>query len=276
MGGLRVARDLLRPMIDGPVEYRMRRALGRVLPCHARTGPNHLFHACVWKTASQWVRLILSDPRLLSYGGHAPFVWAHVRDHPGHRAAYQTAARSILLAGYAPRAQLCRDHGDARGFFVMRDPRCLLASWHMSTRHTHRPNAQVLQHRAVLRDMSDAEAEYYAAQAFVDEFGPVLNSWVDAPASVLMVRFEDLTGIGGVSVWHRVLTHCGLDVPDPVLRAVLRTYRIGALAPRGPIHVTADKYAARGKRDHRLFERLPPDCPTRHQIALWSQQFGYA
>lgn len=279
MGGLRLARDMLRPVIDGPLEYRVRRGLGRVIPVADASGPPHLFHACAWKTGSQWVRLILSDPRILRHGGHAPFIWAHLRDLPGHLQTYRATPRTLLLTGYGPPETLLglRD-APLRGVFVIRDPRALLASWITSTRYTHRPNPGVIAHRAAMAGMAEGDALAYATRAFLDEFAPVLDGWQTAGPDTLTVRFEDLTGPGGEAVWRGVLDHLGLAVPLPVLRAVLRTYRIDALAPGRPAMqargVRADKYAARGTRDWAALMQggLPGLAPVRD----WVRAYGYA
>jgi hypothetical protein len=274
MGGLRRARDLLRPMVDGPLEYRMRRAVGRLIPARDATGPPHLFHACAWKTGSQWVRLILSDLRLLRYGGHAPFIWAHLRDLPGHLEGYQATSRTLLLTGYGPPETLfgLRDT-PMRGIFVIRDPRALLASWITSTRYTHRPNAGVLAHRKAMAGMSEADALAYAGRAFVTEFAPVLDGWRKTGPETLPVRFEDLTGEAGEAVWQAVLAHLGIQVPDQVLRAVLRTYRIEALASPHPQPAEADKYALRGRRSWEGFAQ--GDLPTLEPLFDWARAYGY-
>jgi len=275
MGALRTARDVLRPMIDGPLEYRLRRSAGRLMPALDQTGPPHLFHACVWKTASQWVRLILSDPRLLRYGGHAPFIWAHLRDDPGEARAYRAAHRSLLLTGYGtPEMLLGQRDGPMRGVFVIRDPRALLASWITSTRYTHRPNPSVLAHRAVMSEMTDKGALSYAARAFVTEFAPVLDGWAQVGAETQVVRFEDLTGADGEDAWRRLLEHLGLALPDAVLARVLRTYRIEALAGTGSSKAEADKYALRGKR-RADFENFPPDPAVAEPLQQWMHAYGY-
>ena len=272
MGGLRRARDLLRPVIDGPLEYRIRRGVGRVLPVVDRSGPPHLFHACAWKTGSQWVRLILSDPRILRHSGHAPFIWAHLRDDAAARASYQATPRTLVLTGYGPpEAVLGLRPGTQkgmRGIFVMRDPRALLASWITSTRYTHRPNAGVLAHRRAMEGMREAEAQAYATNAFLAEFSPVLEGWRTTGAETLRVRFEDLTGPRGPTVWRKVLDHLGMQVPAPVLHSVLRFYRIEALAPPGRPKAEADKYALRG-------ERLVGAGTKDARVAGWMRAYGY-
>ncbi len=278
MGALRTARTVLRPMIDGPLEYRIRRRAGRLIPARDTSGPAHLFHACVWKTASQWVRLILSDPRLLRHSGHQPFIWAHLRDDPRAMAQYCKAPRSLLLTGYGTPERILGLRDTAmRGIFVIRDPRALLASWITSTRYTHRPNAGVLAHRAQMADMNDTDALAYAARAFVAEFGPVLEGWHQTGPETLPVRFEELTGPNRLDIWRGVLAHLGMSVPEQVLIRVLATYRIEALAPSGSgaRMARADKYALRGQRPWQTIARARTHVPGLEPIFGWAEQFGY-
>lgn len=276
MGGLRIARDLLRPVIDGPFEYRVRRGIGRALPPVDASGPAHLFHACAWKTGSQWVRLILSDPRILRYGGHAPFIWAHLRDRPGDLETYRATKRTLLLTGYGPPDTLRHLRPTPmRGVFVIRDPRVLLASWITSTRYTHRPNPEVCAHRRAMDALPETEVLAYAIRAFLAEFGPVLDGWRAPDPQTLPVRFEELTGPDGEGVWHRVLEHLGLPVPGPVLRAVLNTYRIEALSGPPAQRAEADKYALRGQRAWKDLAQTPQDLALLEPLFAWARSYGY-
>jgi len=96
MGALRTARDVLAPMIDGPLEYSPQAQCRRFMP--ALIKPGHRICSC-WRleNASSMVRLILSDPRLLRYGGHAPLFWAHLRDDPGGGRELTGGTTAVLL-----------------------------------------------------------------------------------------------------------------------------------------------------------------------------------
>lgn len=276
MGALRKTRDLVRPFIDGPLEYRLRRGAGRLIPVRDASGPPHLFHACVWKTASQWVRLILSDPRLLRHSGHAPFIWAHLRDHPKALRQYQASRRTLLLTAYeTPERVMALRQAPMRGVFIMRDPRALLASWITSTRYTHRPNAGVHAHRSAMAAMGETDALAYAARAFVAEFGPVLEGWRRTGPGTLAIRFEDLTGPDSLSHWQGLLAHLGMAVPGQVLERVLSTYRIEALAPPRPQAAETDKYALRGVRPWTAILEARAHLTALEPLFGWADAYGY-
>ena len=269
MGALRVARDVLRPFIDGPLEYRLRRYANRIVPPVHLSGAPHLFHACAWKTGSQWVRLILSDPRVLRHCGHAPFIWAHLRDLPNHRDTYLRTQRSLLLTCYVkPEDVFALRDQPMRGVFVIRDPRVLLASWISSVRYTHRPNTGVLAHRTAMSEMSETRAYQYATHAFVTEFKPLLEAWLCTGSETCVARFEDLTGMESFQAWKSICLHLEIDIPDAVLASVLQTYRIDALSVRNT-DSKADKYALRGQR--RLSELI--DIPE--PIERLAKAYGY-
>ena len=257
MGALRIARDVLRPFIDGPREYRLRRYANRIVPPVHLSGAPHLFHACAWKTGSQWVRLILSDPRVLRYCGHAPFIWAHLRDLPNHKYTYLRTQRSLLLTCYArPEDVFALRDQTMRGIFIIRDPRVLLSSWISSIRFTHRPNAGVLAHRAAMSEMSETKAHEYATHAFVLEFKPLLEAWLRTGPETWVTRFEDLTGKKRFQTWRSIFLHLNVEMPDAVLASVLQTYTIDALSVRNN-DCKADKYALKGQRPMPELKDIP-------------------
>lgn len=97
---LRRVRDTLRPILSASNEYRVRRALYRTLPVMHSSAHARLLHASVWKAGSQYVRLVLSDPRVFRAGGALPFVWRHVVDQPEVHRALLASDKCVLTAAY--------------------------------------------------------------------------------------------------------------------------------------------------------------------------------
>jgi len=274
---IRLARDTMRPLIGGQLEYQIRRGISRIIPIAHRSAHPHVAHACLWKTGSQWVRLILSDPRMLRWSGHLPYMWNYIRDDARSRSQFQAAPRSLALIAYAPPEQIAalsvRD--DTRCFFVVRDPRKMLVSWYYSTRYTHRSTPAIEAHRAAVHGQGDAEAFSYFARAFVAEFGPIFEGWSNTGENALVVRFEDLTGPEGLTVWRQVLDHLDWRAPKTTLERVLDTYSIEKLAPSRRGYAKEDKYAMRGQRDLSLLETLDPINPAQKLLFEWGQRYGY-
>lgn len=275
---LRHARDILRPLVSFEMEYRLRRGAFRLLPTRGvAPGPQHVVHACAWKTASQWVRLILSDPRIYRHSGCLPFPYATVRARPAEARTYRRAKRSVLLAAYesAETIEALSGNKALNSFFVIRDPRMTLVSWYYSTRFTHRPTAGVLAHRAAMEGMTDSAAFSYCASAFAAEFGPILDSWAARAGTARIVQFEALTGPEGATVWADLLAGLGFTVPTATLESVLDTYSISNLAPAAGKGEKDDKYAARGRREWPDF--LTPEDNRRigELLTGWVSTFGY-
>lgn len=275
---LRMTRDILRPLVSADLEYRLRRSSYRLIPvAEPSKAPLKIVHACVWKTASQWVRLVLSDPRIYRATGCVPYVSAHLRHDPGSLRRFQTQNRAILLAAYETPAKVFEVCGGTapKVFFVVRDPRAMLVSWYDSTRFTHRPTEGVMLHRRAMEGMSDSAAFLYCAERFVDEFGPILDSWLEVRDTVRIIRFEDLTGKAGHQVWQDLFTFLGLNVSSDLQKAVLSTYSVETLAGRTSADTKTDKYAARGKR--KWPEGLDESTISSAEDMLhrWRIEFGY-
>jgi hypothetical protein len=222
----------LRALVTPTAEYRLRRAVNRLLPVRHRSGLDQLYHACVWKTASQWVRIVLSDPRLYRYSGLSPHLADdHLRPDP---AATRFPSRGIvtaLMRDYAFFAAVPKPER-WRAFFVKRDPRDLLVSFYFSNRYSHRPNPGILQVRAELSGLSDAQGLLKTLERFAP-LASILTSWQDAAAAdanIVLVRYEDLTGDDQLRHWQALLDGADIALPSPLLRRVLATYSFARMS----------------------------------------------
>lgn len=274
---LRNLRDTLRPYISNEAEYRLRRGVYRLVPVARRREKSaKIVHACVWKSGSQWVRLILSDPRIYRHTGYIPYVAAHLHRVPMMVKSFQAERRAFLLAAYDVPKNVFEICGSdtPEVFFVVRDPRALLISWYDSTRFTHVPTDGVLIHRNAMSSMSDTAAFLYCADRFVEEFSPIFDGWLGALDGNRIIRFEQLTGGNGLTHWHDLLSSLGLQVPIGTLEKVLATYSVEKLAKpvtKGEV----DKYAARGRRSWpNHLDRSDIELVEK-KLAKWISGFGY-
>lgn len=219
----------LKQLLSLEQEYALRNACSSVLPVRHRSRNTVVYHACVWKTASQWVRVILSDPRIYMYSGLKIYIpvqsanWWSCPEAlaiperctvPGLYCSHDLFARIPKPAAYAP-------------FFVQRDPRDILVSWYFSNRYSHKLGFPELdKRRQELAQLSERDG----ILATVGQFGAIANmlrSWATAAKSdpsITIMRYEDLTGPDKAAAWSRLLTHCDIKVPADVLTKVLDTY----------------------------------------------------
>lgn len=222
----------LRPLIDLEREYEIRRLAYGLLPVRHRSAYDIAAHACLWKTASQWVRLVLTDPRLFMHGGLKPIPY-------GRRMRFWQSPAPVIPPG-TMLANLYLDyerfHALVAGrrwaaIFVVRDPRDLLVSWYFSNRYSHDPNPAVLAKRARMDGLNDRDGILATLDDF-DEFAALINSWTQAvqrEPSIKIARFEDLTGPAAFQNWQGVLEHFDIQAPAATLAAVLRTYDVRKL-----------------------------------------------
>jgi hypothetical protein len=252
---LRFVRDLVRPFISLTTEYKVRRVLYKFIPVRNRSR-GHVVHACLWKTGSQWVRLILSDPRVYRYDGRLPYVWSETE---GQVLGADSQDRGrLLLSCFAGRDWVNKyfhaGKDSVRAIFVVRSPRQLILSWYFSTRFTHEVNEEIAIHRKNMEGLSDAEGLKYAVRVFRDEFLPIIESWLkdaESDEAVKIVQFESLVR-ADYAEWLGMLQHLGMPVGRDVLEQVLSTYHISKIKGAGSFgggRYSNEKYDSAGKRD---------------------------
>ncbi len=259
----------LRQVLPVETEYDLRNACVSVVPVRHRSRHDAVFHTCVWKTASQWVRLVLSDPRIYIYSGlkiHIPIpteVWWPEPDR------LVIPERRIVPGLYCSYEQFERVRKTPRHtvFFVQRDPRDVLISWYFSNRYSHRSMCNVDHERRMLTQMSEREGIIATVDHF-DEIARMLRSWAGAARShegIRLVRYEDITGPDNLSAWADLLAHCDITVPNDVLKRILDTYAFAKISGgRKPGEVD---------KTHKYRKGLPGDWKN-HFDADISDRFG--
>jgi hypothetical protein len=227
--------------LPNPVRVRVRRTLleahnlklRMTVPVVARCEFENIYHCAVRKTASQWIKAILSDPIVYRHCGlpaYDPryYQWRDPRVCPPHRIALS------LYFSYQ-RFEAMPKPGRYRAFFVLRDPRDLVVSSYFSTRDSHAPMGDVLQVRGVLREKSQKEGLLYLIDHLARKRTfEALRSWVTAPATeaVRLFRYEDLTGAHQADEVGLLLRHCGVAVPPAELATLLSRYSFSRMSDR--------------------------------------------
>lgn len=225
------------PRFPSSMKYGLKRAklaLDRarlaLVPVRHRSRASHAFHCCVHKTASQWLRAILSDPRVYRYSGLRPFTYqvAWMRGFDSRKLSERRFERefptgAVVTPLYADYEGFRSIPGNdrARAFFVLRDPRDVLVSWYFSIRYSHGVMSDIGERRRRLRELPLEEGLLEMLE-YVAEFGlfDALDSWSrHAPEDdrVTLVRFEDLTGPGGADELERVFRHLDVAMPRRTL-----------------------------------------------------------
>jgi hypothetical protein len=207
----------------------------------------NLYHCCVHKTGSQWIRNILSDPIAYKYSGlkgyHYQSSLAGGNDsrNISHRTFTEPFPRGTIVTPLYivfDNFKTLPKPEDYKAFFVIRDPRDILISWYFSIRHSHTILGNVSTLRATLDRMSFHDGILFAMDHLnrSGHFG-LLASWINAPRTdpnVLLVRFEELIGAASEEIFEKLFKHCDIHMPRKQLYVLLEKYSFKALSGRRP------------------------------------------
>lgn len=214
----------------------------RALQAKHVSAAENVFHCCVHKTASQWVRKILHDQRTYQHCGLE--VYNYEQELPGgvdtRRITERTfekefPRRTIVTPIYIdlPGFQRLPKPENFRAFFVPRDPRDVVVSWYFSVKLSHKVMGLIGDVREKLQVLSEEEGLNYVIE-FVESRGlfAALRSWqqgVAGDSRLRIFRYEELTDENQFTTWKQLLAHCDIAMPDETLRAVLKEYSFSAL-----------------------------------------------
>lgn len=238
----------------------LRRMLGRALPrefkrairrspvfVRHRSEAVNIYHCCVQKTASRWVRRIFRDSRVFRYSGMTSYDYhrrekgkVDTRAPTGIRIQRPLPRRRVVTPLYVD--YVCfRDMPKPsryRAFFVSRDPRDIVVSWYFSMKHSHPTMDGALDRvRADLRSRSREDGLRRAIDLLQEDAGvfDAMRSWAGAETedpNVLHVRYRDLTGPRKFETWRELLDHCDIPVPDATLTRLLEEHSFRKLSGR--------------------------------------------
>ncbi|MFW6116194.1 MAG: sulfotransferase domain-containing protein [bacterium] len=210
-----------------------------------RSAYANVYHCCVHKTASGWIKLMLSDSRTYRWSGLSAHNYR--RELPGRHDARKITDRAF--AQPFPRetivTSLFIDFENFmavpkperwRAFFVMRDPRDLVVSWYFSMRYSHPLIGSLPGIRKRLQKMSLGDGLLYTVERLRDQgHFSALRSWAELSSkeeNTLLVKFEDLTGPDKLDLFGDLFSFCDIGMPGHVLRHLLEDYSFERLADR--------------------------------------------
>jgi hypothetical protein len=220
------------------------RARGTFTRPESMSPSDNVFHCCLQKTGSQWVKRILADPDVFRATGLSTYQYQ--ADMPQGHDPRPVDERSFtepfptrtivspIYIDYENYLAIPKPE-TSRAFFVTRDPRDLVVSWYFSQRFSHGLMGDIGEVRGVLGDLPEPDGLSYAIRHLAD-FGlfAAQRSWLkaDEDPDVVVVRFEDLIGDGSFAAYRRVFDHCRLEVDDATLSAILERYSFERLSGR--------------------------------------------
>lgn len=219
----------------------------------------NVYHCCAHKTASQWIRKILSDPCVYRYSGLKSYHYqSELYGGRDSRAlknrvfAKPFPTGTIISPLYVSfdNFQTIPKPERYKAFFVERDPKDILVSWYFSIRYSHTLSDNIARHRQVLNTMSFDDGMMYAMDRLQHSgHFQLLASWINASkrdANVRVVRFEELTGPESNNVFTALFEHCDISMPRDVLHQLLTKYSFEALSGRKPGEEKKDSHYRKG------------------------------
>jgi hypothetical protein len=183
----------------------------------------NVYHACIQKTGSQWIRTVFADPEIRQ----ASRLAVHPQFRYDQGSFMRTFPRYTFVPGlYIPYSLYTEIKKPTayRTIYVVRDPREVIVSWYFSMRDTHRPMGRVPYYRRQLRQLDRARGLAFCIRELQLRFAFVRSWWDnrDDP-HVHVVRFENLVA-RPFATYKAALAHCQIRVEDAVLNRVLDRY----------------------------------------------------
>jgi hypothetical protein len=164
-----------------------------------------VFHVCQWKTASQWVQAVLSDPRLYRRHRLLPYAFGELfaREIDGVP-PLQAEQRGLFLSFFSTREEVEAVAGDDyEAFVVVRHPVDVLISWYVSTRYTHPPTPEVEQRRTDMARFDDLDGLRYMVERYHEQ-SDIPRSWLAGEPRPRFLRYEDLVLAKDAATWERL------------------------------------------------------------------------
>ena len=157
---------------------------------------DNIYHCCVQRTASQWLRNIYNDEVFYRNTGLRAIPYKEI----GLAAAKIDEAfpeRTIVTHLYIshPTYLSIPKPPSHRSFFVQRDPRDAVVSWYYAARYSHKPMGSIPEMRSDLQSLSQEEGLHYMIDAIAERgYFDALRSWttVEPSDSFRFFRYEDI------------------------------------------------------------------------------------
>ena len=212
-----------------------------------RSELRNIYHCCVHKTGSQWVRKVFADPEMYRVTGLRTYDYGPRLDVGDRGRRYPEisfdrpfpAGRIVspLYISYEGFVAVPKP-GPWRAFFVLRDPRDIVVSWYFSSVSSHPTNSsrgmqRTREHLKTLDEEHGLIESVHRLEAY-GLFG-ALRSWSEADMpQVMLVRYEDLIGTDREHWWKQLLEHCGVSLSEAERDRLLSRYSFRVLSGRRP------------------------------------------
>lgn len=207
---------------------------------------NNIYHCCVHKTGSQWIKTILSDDIIIKRTGFSIHTYQkyipekidprNLTKRVFHKAFPVNCIVSPLYMDYFSYNSIPKND-EYRTFCIIRDPRDIVVSWYFSIKQSHPLLGKIPIHREILGELSIKEGIRYCIN-YLGEFGlfDSLRSWIDAKnvdPYLEVFRFEDITDPEKqYSIFCELFKHCKIKVSPVEIKSLLNKYKFSRMKKR--------------------------------------------
>ena len=204
---------------------------------------SNIYHCCVYKTGSQWIKAIFSDNIIFKKTGFDIFTYQQqlnekidkrkLTERVFDRPFPLNSIISPLYMDYKSFDSIPKPP-DYRAFFIMRDPRDIVISWYYSARQSHPPVGKILLHRKNLNKLTLLDGLKYSIK-YLEYYGlfKAIRSWIDAERDNPMnkvFRYEEITDVNKQELFlSELFKYCGICMNENELKELLVKYRFSAM-----------------------------------------------
>ena len=201
----------------------------------------NLYHCCIQKSGSQWIKKIFSDSRLREktclkiYTPDKDFILGKKNREELKKGFPLNTIVSPLYVRYEDFLSIPKP-GHYKAFFVMRDPRDLVISRYFSIRYSHNLiNESIKKERIFLNNASMEEGLNYFIEAIENKHAELYSALLSWPGSIdnpriMICKFEDLIGTDRLESFKRIFDHCEISIPGSTLKRILEKYSFEELS----------------------------------------------
>ncbi|MGK7941455.1 MAG: sulfotransferase domain-containing protein [Crocosphaera sp.] len=210
-----------------------------------RNKNKNIYHCCIQKTASQWLRQIFSDPiffqatSLETYSKDTNYLSEYNSAEVQEKLSSPFPEKTIITPLYSRYDEflLIPKPDNYKVFFVQRDLRDIIVSNYFSYKFSHptKSGTFMSMRREQLNSMSEDEGLMLMIQDLSsDRFHHIsaLQSWLNVSNNprVLISKYEDMVGENNLEIFEKIFEHFDIQMPKQKLKYLLQKYSFNRLS----------------------------------------------
>lgn len=204
---------------------------------------NNIYHCCLHKTGSQWVKAIFSDDIVFEKTGMRIYTYQKLLKTKGDPRKLNERMFDKPFPDNCIASPLYMDYNSYssiikpkyyKTFCIIRDPRDIIISWYFSVKYSHPLMGKIPQHREILKDITIKDGLIYCMKYLAD-YGLfiTLKSWIENVKHddhLMVIRFENIVNINKqLSIFMDLFSHCRVQITEKEVITLLEKYRFTSL-----------------------------------------------